>query len=375
MSTIKHLAKEVEASLRAALPHQRKTQREKLSLAVAAAIETRTCNTAEIANAIPLETENPDMRYQWLSRLLANENVEPDEVMTPFAKQALREAYQHGETIILSIDQSSIEDRHSILMISVRYGERALPVLWCVSLGIGNLGFDFYQETLLDKVRAIIPENAHVLLLGDRFYGTANLIGYCKTHKWHYRLRLKSNLEVYTSSTSTNTGELAKKARKKRKNGLYIKEEICLTGQLVETYIGILHEPGHDEAWIIAMDVPPTYYRVLEYGLRWPIESLFSNFKTRGINLEKTKLIYPDRVSRLILIISLSTHWAARAGRKEALQNPSPLEKKAQQEPENDSVIRRAARRMLSWFKRGLRLLQYKAQCLAPLPMLYERPT
>jgi len=375
MGTIKHLAKEVEASLKAALPHQRKTQRGKLSLAVAAAIETRTCNTAEIANAIPLETENPDMRYQWLNRLLANEHVDPDEVMIPFAKHALEEACQHGETIIFSIDQSSIEDRHSILMISVRYGERALPIWWNVSPGISNMGFEFYQENLLDKIRAILPENARVLLLGDRFYGTVNLIRYCQTHGWHYRLRLKSTLSVYIGSTSTNTGELAKKAKKRRNHGLYLADPICLTKQLVETYIGILHEPGHDEAWIIAMDVPPTYHRVLEYGLRWPIESLFSDFKTRGFNLEKTKLIYPDRVSRLILILSLGIHWAARAGRFDALQNPSPLEKKAQQEPENDSVIRRAARRLLSWFKRGLRLLQYKAQCLAPLPVFYERPT
>lgn len=77
----------------------------------------------------------------------------------------------------------------------------------------------------------------------------------------------------------------------------------------------------------------------------------------------------------MILVISLSIHWAARTGRKEALQNPSPLEKKALKEPENPSIIRRVARRLLSWFKRGLRLLLYKAQCLAPLPMLYERPT
>lgn len=192
MCTIKHLAEEVDASLKAALPHQRKTQREKLSLAVAAAIETRTCNTAEIANAIPLKTENPQMRYQWLNRLLANEHVDPDEVITPFAEQALKEACQPGETIILSIDQSLIEDRHSILMISVRYGERALPVLWCGSKGVGNMGFDFYQDHLLDKVRALIPLHAHVLLLGDRFYGTVNLIRYCKTYQWHYRFRLKS---------------------------------------------------------------------------------------------------------------------------------------------------------------------------------------
>ena len=66
---------------------------------------------------------------------------------------------------------------------------------------------------------------------------------------------MKSNLEVYTGSSSTNTFDVAKEARKKRKHGLYIIDTICLTGQLVETYVGILHEPGHDIARIIAMDI------------------------------------------------------------------------------------------------------------------------
>ncbi len=70
MSTIKHLAEEVNASLKAALPAQRKTQRDKLSLAIAAAFEARTGNTAEIANLLPLETKRSDMRkctspYAW----------------------------------------------------------------------------------------------------------------------------------------------------------------------------------------------------------------------------------------------------------------------------------------------------------------------
>jgi hypothetical protein len=38
----------------------------------------------------------------------------------------------------------SIEKRHSLLMVSVRYGERALPLLWCVSPGMGNMGFADY---------------------------------------------------------------------------------------------------------------------------------------------------------------------------------------------------------------------------------------
>ena len=32
--------------------------------------------------------------------------------------------------------------------------------------------------------------------MGDRFYGTADLIGWCQQRGWDYRLRLKGNLVV-----------------------------------------------------------------------------------------------------------------------------------------------------------------------------------
>ncbi len=58
-------------------------------------------------------------------------------------------------------------------------------------------------------------------MLGDRFYGTVDMIRYCQKAGWHYRLRLKSTLLVYTGTESTTTGDLAKRARQKRKHGCY----------------------------------------------------------------------------------------------------------------------------------------------------------
>jgi hypothetical protein len=37
----------------------------------------------------------------------------------------------------------------------------------------------------------------------------------------------------------------------------------------------ILHEAGHPESWIIAVDCPPARAAVLDYGLRWAIVNLF----------------------------------------------------------------------------------------------------
>jgi hypothetical protein len=77
MGTVRQLATEIEAGLRAAHPTLRKTVVTKLALAVGAILEAQTPNTVELANLLPLETERQDMREQWLRRLLKNPLVSP----------------------------------------------------------------------------------------------------------------------------------------------------------------------------------------------------------------------------------------------------------------------------------------------------------
>jgi hypothetical protein len=64
-------------------------------------------------------------------------------------------------------------------MLAVRWGERALPLAWRVEETEGAIGFDT-QGALLEAVARWLPEQAGVRLLGDRFYGTADLIGWCQ---------------------------------------------------------------------------------------------------------------------------------------------------------------------------------------------------
>jgi len=197
MSTINHLAEEIRFGLRSVLSDLNKSPLGKLSLCVAAVLEVQTCNTMDIAAVIPLDTDRTDMQYQWLSRFLSTHTVDNDEVMTPFIRQAIQAASKAGETLILCIDQTPISDRFGILMVSLRFGGRALPLLWRVRKGRGNIGYDICEE-ILDKIRSVISSEAKVLLLGDRFYGQASLIAYCRRHGWDYRLRLKGNLKVFT---------------------------------------------------------------------------------------------------------------------------------------------------------------------------------
>ena len=82
----------------------------------------------------------------------------------------------------------------------------------------------------------------------------------------------------------------------------------------VKTHIGILHEAGHTEPWIITMDCLPEKYKILDYGMQWGIECLFSDFKSRSFFITKTHLMHPNRIERLILMLTIALYWAISTG-------------------------------------------------------------
>ncbi len=325
MCTISHLSQEIISNLQKNVKIN-KNPLYKLSLCVAAILEVRSCNTMDIAAVLPLEIEQIDMRYQWLSRFLGTNSVDNDTVMQPFIKQTLQVASCSDKTLILCIDQTPLADIFSILMISVRFGNRALPLLWRVRKGKGNIGSDICEE-LLGKLKNFLHEENKVLLLGDRFYGQASLIRFCQQNGWDYRLRLKENLKVYNEiGEGTSVKNLMPSVKKGRKE-VHLKK-VYLTEQRVQTNLSILQEPGHPEPWLIATGTYPNYYKTLDYGMRWGCEAMFSDFKTRGFGLEDTKLESKDKIERLILILSIAMHWCVFTGIRERSQNPLPQEKK-----------------------------------------------
>src|SRR3954464_2603558 len=223
MNGIKKIAESVGSELKHRLPKQRKTQRTKLALLVSTMLEVRSANLMDLAAGLPRDADRTDMRYQWIIRLLGNPLVISDAVMEPFAREVLERAAADGEPLSLILDQSKMSDRHQVLMLAVRWGERALPLAWRVEETEGAIGFDT-QRALLEAVAPWLPEEASVRLLGDRFYGTADLIGWCQGRGWDDRLRLKGNPVVFYGpgkKTGQGPGFLSRRCRTHRSAGAH----------------------------------------------------------------------------------------------------------------------------------------------------------
>ncbi len=316
---IKQIAEGLTGEFRRLLPRQRKTQRDNLALLVATMLDVRSANLMDLAAALPREADRTDMRYQWIARVLSNDLIDPDAVMTPFAAEVLARAAADKRGIVLIMDQSKLSDRHQVLMVALRPGERALPLAWRIETTQGAIGFDT-QKNLLDAVVSWMPTDTGISLMADRFYGTADLISLCQERGWSYRLRLKGTLIVQDRSGRTTTAARAK-------GKLCYLQDVELTARRAKTHIGIIRDPGHDQPWIIAMSEKPGYLTTLDYSKRWGIEPMFSDFKSRGFGIENTQIQYPDRLARLLLVMALALYSAVSTGLWDEIHHPTPAEK------------------------------------------------
>lgn len=303
---VAHIAATIEDDLQDRQTKLHKAHISGLADLTASALTCRNANTGEWLAVLPRVACTDKAKENYISRFLANKLIDPINTMKGYIPELMDMQQQHDLTIILMLDQSKIAGDFECLMVSMRVGERAIPVAWTVVKTQGEIGFDI-QKKLLDKVAQFVPRCAQLLLAADRFYGTSSLIALCQSYGWQYRIRLKGNL-IFTHKM----GEITPMDAFKNKLTSMIEARFNKTD--VITNIGIICEQGHKEPWFIAMDCVPTKYKTLDYGMRWGIECMFSDFKSRGFSITKTQLKHPDRIERLILVLTIALYWAVSTG-------------------------------------------------------------
>jgi hypothetical protein len=259
------------------------------------------------------------MRYQWIGRLSGNPLIDADAVVAPYGREPLARLAAEGRTVVPMIDQARATARHRVVVVAARVGGRAPPLAWRARTTRGAVGFD-EQRGALEAVAGLPPAGARPLM-GDRSYGTPALIGWCRRRGWGWRLRLERDLPVFEGG-----GEATLAACLAR--GERLPRDVELTERRAVTHVAMVHEPGRPEPWIIAMPEPPTVHRAFDYGLRWGVEAVFSDFEARGLGPEDSQPRRPERLDRLVLVVTLALSWAVSTGMWDAVHRATPDEEK-----------------------------------------------
>ena len=86
-----------------------------------------------------------------------------------------------------------------VLMVGVVYKKRALPLVWLVYPGKkGHTSAERHIQ-VLEKLKALLPEGAEVILMGDAEYDTTEMLLWMQENtSWSYVLRTSPQIYVHS---------------------------------------------------------------------------------------------------------------------------------------------------------------------------------
>lgn len=246
-----------------------------------------------------------------LRRFLNNERVAVAEWYRPVAQQVLKGFA--GQTIRLIIDCTKVGFNHRMLMVSVAYRKRSLPLVWRVYRGSkGHIGHQ-EQIALLKMVKTLLPPGCQVEITADAGFESVNLLDWLSRQHWYFVIRLPGRTKIRSQAQDWV-----------KLNQLGVQEGQTLDAGWVRltqqhdygwVYLVIHWAKGEDEPWYLVSNRPASARHIIRmYKRRMWIEEMFGDMKGHGFDLETTHLDDPDRISRLVLGVCIAYVWLIALG-------------------------------------------------------------
>src|SRR3972149_8800698 len=141
--------------------------------------ESRSVYLSKIAGKIPGPAKLVSLTRR-LSRFLDNPAIRVREWYEPIARQWLQTQWHCLGEVRLMVDCTKVGFGHQLLMISLAYRKRAIPMAWTWVKHARGHSSAFKQLALLNYVRKLLPVHAAVFLVADCEFGSVEVL------KWLY---------------------------------------------------------------------------------------------------------------------------------------------------------------------------------------------
>lgn len=316
-----------------------------LAALIAGIVASKSSHLPQIAAKAP-DSAKPESRAGRYSRLLQNENVTETAYFMPFVQDLVEALAQRG-TLAVVFDGSTLGRGCITLMASVLYKKRALPIAWIVRQGAkGHFPTELHLA-LLEQVRALLPESAEVVFLGDGEFDQADLQAALDGVGWSYVCRTAKNAQLRLEGESSDEVFAFKEVGPGfEQQCLGLPAVYVTTGCYGPVQAVVWHGARHREPLYLLTNLELAEEACHWYGKRAQIETFFSDQKSRGFHLHKSHLADPKRLSRLMMAACLAYLWVVYLGTLAIKRDWHRL-------------IHRTDRCDISLFQLGLRLLDH----------------
>jgi len=303
-STHRHLAAHLPAALA--------SQLETLALVVVGISQSLSAQIGKIARVLPIDTTLAG-KEQRIRRLLDNERLTQADHYQPLAKDALRGL--KGQRVQLLIDRVVLRDTHNVLVVSIGFRRRSLPLAWLALQHQGSSSLE-HQKAVLSQALKLLPERVRVSIHGDSEFRSRELFA------WVRELGHDALLGVFGRTLLSLTPDGAASALS---TWLPDRDSVAyLSGvYLTETR----HGPVNVVAWwdrddegklivrAVMTNLPATWQSYVYGKRRMWIETVFRDWQSGGFHLDKSGITDRHRFERLLVPLVIAYLWLVAVGR------------------------------------------------------------
>lgn len=312
-----------------------KSRLETLAVLVLGLAHCRTVNLSHLACHFPGRATHAS-GYRRLQRFFQHIRLESDQLALLMVRMLNLERKK-----CLALDRTNWKIGKTdvnILMLAIVTRRFRIPLLWSLIDHQGNSSTD-QRIALMKRYLALFPAESIEALLADREFIGARWMDFLNKNKIPFAIRVKADMTI--TLTNGKTWSLETLMRKKRTRGLLTWEgHLNGDGGATQRPLRIAaRRLATNEALIIASNLPDAPRILSYYRRRWGIECLFGDAKTRGLNLEDTRITDPKKLDTLLVIVALAMLWAYRCATRH--MGVKAIPRKAH------------GRRQQSWFRLG----------------------
>jgi hypothetical protein len=245
-------------------------------------------------------------------RFLDNPLVQVRAWFDPFARWTLLSAASGG-AVHLIIDSTKIAFGFRLVMVSVAYRRRSLPIAWMWAVGTRGHTTNRVQLALLNYVRTLLPLKGRVSLVGDSEFGRPLLIANLQAWGWDYALRQPGDHLLWWQG---NGHWQRLDSLLNAPGGRWLGWTWLTQAHEQLTHVVVYWRKGEPLPWFLATNQRTVRAAVRLYRRRMWIEEMFADLKGHGFDLEKSHLRSFLRLGRLTLIVCLLYLWLLAVGRQ-----------------------------------------------------------
>ncbi|MDQ2997446.1 MAG: transposase [Chloroflexota bacterium] len=257
----------------------------------------------KLASHAPIRGRKNESLITRFRRWVKHKDVTLEALWLPFARSMVAALAKAPLTILL--DGTTAGRGCVILMASLVYHGRAIPLLWTVVKGKkGHLPQDVHCA-LIGRLQELIPSDATVTLLGDGEFDGTELQTTLRAATWEYVCRTATNILIFAAERVFTVGDLPVQ----RGEAVSLADVRMPAKQYGPILLIGVWETKHAEPIYLITSLTDAEAAIEQYRLRFRIECLFANHKSRGFRIDKSHLADSVRLARLVIASSLAYLW------------------------------------------------------------------